>query len=97
MPFLRPRKWRCFRCAIRGCGIWRKKAQAGAKTALALLAQPGKLLSVTQIGVTLASLGLGWAGEDTLYAAVDCRLSSRAHARHGDDSAGRLLSCSRLR
>lgn len=41
---------------------------AGAKTALALLAQPEKLLSVTQIGVTLASLGLGWAGEDTLYA-----------------------------
>lgn len=41
---------------------------AGAKIALALLAQPEKLLSVTQIGVTLASLGLGWAGEDTLYA-----------------------------
>src|SRR5579863_10220766 len=41
---------------------------AGAKTALALLAEPEKLLSVTQIGVTLASLGLGWAGEDTLYA-----------------------------
>lgn len=40
---------------------------AGAKMALALLAHPGKLLSVTQIGVTLASLGLGWAGEDTLY------------------------------
>src|SRR6202790_997891 len=40
---------------------------AGARTALALLAQPEKLLSVTQIGVTLASLGLGWAGEDTLY------------------------------
>lgn len=39
----------------------------GAKTALALLAKPEKLLSVTQIGVTLASLGLGWAGEDTLY------------------------------
>ena len=36
--------------------------------ALALLAHPEKLLSVTQIGVTLASLGLGWAGEDTLYA-----------------------------
>jgi CBS domain containing-hemolysin-like protein len=35
--------------------------------ALALLSQPEKLLSVTQIGVTLASLGLGWAGEDTLY------------------------------
>ena len=41
---------------------------SGAKIALALLAQPEKLLSVTQIGVTLASLGLGWAGEDTLYA-----------------------------
>src|SRR5215472_13904633 len=44
------------------------EGNAGAKTALALLAQPEKLLSVTQIGVTLASLGLGWAGEDTLYA-----------------------------
>jgi CBS domain containing-hemolysin-like protein len=43
---------------------------AGAKTALALLAQPEKLLSVTQMGVTLASLGLGWAGEDTLYQLV---------------------------
>ena len=40
---------------------------AGAHTALALLANPGRLLSVTQVGVTLASLGLGWAGEDTLY------------------------------
>jgi putative hemolysin len=44
-----------------------EEGNAGAKTALALLAQPEKLLSVTQIGVTLASLGLGWAGEDTLY------------------------------
>jgi putative hemolysin len=45
-----------------------ERGNAGAKIALALLAQPEKLLSVTQIGVTLASLGLGWAGEDTLYA-----------------------------
>jgi CBS domain containing-hemolysin-like protein len=45
-----------------------EEGNAGAKIALALLAQPEKLLSVTQIGVTLASLGLGWAGEDTLYA-----------------------------
>jgi CBS domain containing-hemolysin-like protein len=43
------------------------EGQLGARAALALLAQPGKLLSVTQIGVTLASLGLGWAGEDTLF------------------------------
>jgi CBS domain containing-hemolysin-like protein len=45
-----------------------ENGNAGARMALALLAQPEKLLSVTQIGVTLASLGLGWAGEDTLYA-----------------------------
>jgi len=43
------------------------EGHTGAKIALALLAEPEKLLSVTQIGVTLASLGLGWAGEDTLY------------------------------
>jgi CBS domain containing-hemolysin-like protein len=45
-----------------------ENGNTGAKMALALLAHPEKLLSVTQIGVTLASLGLGWAGEDTLYA-----------------------------
>jgi len=47
-----------------------ERGNTGAKMALALLAQPEKLLSVTQIGVTLASLGLGWAGEDTLYAVL---------------------------
>lgn len=44
------------------------EGNAGAAIALALLARPERLLSVTQIGVTLASLGLGWAGEDTLFA-----------------------------
>ncbi len=44
-----------------------EEGRHGAKMALALLANPGRLLSVTQVGVTLASLGLGWAGEDTLY------------------------------
>ena len=43
---------------------------AGAQAALHLLANPQRLLSVTQIGVTLASLGLGWAGEDTLYSII---------------------------
>jgi CBS domain containing-hemolysin-like protein len=47
-----------------------EEGYAGAKIALSLLSQPEKLLSVTQIGVTLASLGLGWAGEDTLYQLV---------------------------
>ena len=40
---------------------------AGAQAALNLLANPGRLLSVTQVGITLTSLGLGWAGEETLY------------------------------
>ncbi len=43
---------------------------AGAQIALNLLANPGRLLSVTQVGVTLASLGLGWAGEGTAYQAL---------------------------
>ena len=43
------------------------EGQAGAQAALSLLANPGRLLSVTQVGVTLASLGLGWVGEDTMY------------------------------
>ncbi|HUJ49309.1 MAG TPA: hemolysin family protein [Bryobacteraceae bacterium] len=41
--------------------------QVGAQAALNLLANPARLLSVTQAGVTLASLGLGWAGESSMY------------------------------
>jgi putative hemolysin len=44
-----------------------ESGSAAARAALDLLANPGRLLSVTQVGVTLASLGLGWAGEDTVY------------------------------
>lgn len=40
----------------------------GANSALSLLANPERLLSVGQVGVTLTSLALGWVGEDTLYA-----------------------------
>jgi CBS domain containing-hemolysin-like protein len=43
------------------------EGHAGAQAALNLLQNPGRLLSVTQVGVTLASLGLGWAGEDAVY------------------------------
>jgi CBS domain containing-hemolysin-like protein len=39
----------------------------GAQSALNLLNRPERLLSVSQVGVTLASLGLGWAGEDTVF------------------------------
>jgi putative hemolysin len=43
------------------------EGQGGAQAALNLLANPARLLSVTQVGVTLASLGLGWAGENSVY------------------------------
>ena len=44
-----------------------EEGQSGAQAALSLLAHPARLLSVTQVGVTLSSLGLGWAGEETLF------------------------------
>jgi CBS domain containing-hemolysin-like protein len=43
------------------------QGNVSARAALGLLAHPSQMLSATQVGVTLASLGLGWAGEDTLY------------------------------
>jgi CBS domain containing-hemolysin-like protein len=42
----------------------------GAEAALSLLANPERLLSATQVGARLAILGLGWAGEDTIYTFV---------------------------
>ena len=44
-----------------------EEGQTAAQAALNLLANPARLLSVTQAGVTVASLGLGWAGENTVY------------------------------
>lgn len=38
----------------------------GAHAAMSLLANPERLLSVSQVGLTLASLALGWLGEATL-------------------------------
>lgn len=43
------------------------QGHVGAQAALNLLGSPGRLLSVTQVGITLASLGLGWAGEDPIF------------------------------
>ena len=39
----------------------------GAQAALNLLGHPERLLATVQVGVTLAGIGVGWAGEDTLY------------------------------
>lgn len=44
--------------------------QTGAQAALNLLSNPARLLSVTQVGVTLCSLGLGWAGEETVFQVI---------------------------
>ena len=43
------------------------QGHVGAQAAVSLLENPERLLSVVQVGVTLASLGLGWAGEDTIF------------------------------
>lgn len=40
----------------------------GAISALSLLSNTERLLSVVQVGVTLASLGIGWAGEESIFA-----------------------------
>jgi CBS domain containing-hemolysin-like protein len=51
----------------------RQLAAAGdarALLVLKLLEAPDRMLSATQMGVTLASLGLGWAGEETVYRLV---------------------------
>lgn len=43
------------------------QGEAGAQVALNLLSKPERLLSASQVGMTLTSLGLGWAGEETVY------------------------------
>lgn len=44
-----------------------EQGSTGAQAALNLLSNPERLLSVVQVGVTLFSLALGWAGEETVY------------------------------
>jgi CBS domain containing-hemolysin-like protein len=44
-----------------------EQGETGAQMALNLLNNPERLFSVSQVGVTLASLALGWAGEQTVY------------------------------
>jgi len=43
-----------------------RQGHLGARAALEVLSNPERLLSVTQVGVTLGSLALGWAGEETV-------------------------------
>jgi len=44
------------------------EGNVGAIAALSLLDNTERLLSVVQVGVTLASLGIGWAGEESIFA-----------------------------
>ena len=44
-----------------------KQGNLGARAAIGILSNPERLLSVTQVGVTLASLALGWAGDQTMH------------------------------
>jgi putative hemolysin len=45
-----------------------EEGNVGATAALNLLSNTERLLSVVQVGVTLASLGIGWAGEESIFA-----------------------------
>jgi CBS domain containing-hemolysin-like protein len=45
---------------------WAEGGSAGAAAALRLLDNPTRFISAVQLGVTLASLALGWRGEPTL-------------------------------
>jgi CBS domain containing-hemolysin-like protein len=65
---------------------------AGAQAALNLLSNPGRLLSVTQVGVTLASLGLGWAGENTLYQLLISRWHQPSNPLEADILRGACLA-----
>jgi CBS domain containing-hemolysin-like protein len=47
-----------------------RQGNVAARAALGMLANTGRLLSVIQVGVTMASLALGWAGEETIYLAL---------------------------
>jgi CBS domain containing-hemolysin-like protein len=69
-----------------------EEGQSGAQAALSLLANPARLLSVTQVGVTLSSLGLGWAGEETLFRIIQ----SFFHPDWGPTAAGIIHGASLL-
>ena len=64
-----------------------ENGNVGAQAAMSLLENPGRLLSVTQVGVTLASLGLGWAGEETIFNILYGWMTPLDHARYDYDPA----------
>lgn len=81
-----------------------RSGHGSARAALELLAHPERLLSATQVGVTLASLALGWAGEDWLYGVITAWLHrgwldsfltpTRSTVLHGVSFAAAFLAIS---
>ena len=69
-----------------------EEGQSGAQAAINLLGNPARLLSVTQVGVTLSSLGLGWAGEETLFRIIQALF----HPQWGPFAAGIIHGASLL-
>ncbi len=61
-----------------------------ARMVLELIESPDRMLSATQLGVTLASLGLGWAGESTVYRLLQPAFAHLPLAL--SEGAGRLLA-----
>src|SRR5512140_2432759 len=53
----------------------------GARTVQKLHERMDELLSAVQLGVTLASLGLGWVGEATLAEIIYAGIGAIPHAR----------------
>ncbi len=43
------------------------KGNIGAQAAMSLIQNMERMISLAQVGITLASLGMGWAGEEALY------------------------------
>ena len=65
--FRRSRSSAAFDAPFAVCGSSRKAETSARKAAMSLLENPDRLLSVTQVGVTLASLALGWAARRTIF------------------------------
>jgi CBS domain containing-hemolysin-like protein len=47
-----------------------EEGNLGAQAALSLIGNMERMIALSQVGITLASLGMGWAGEEAIYDAL---------------------------